>query len=679
MVSGIKGSSSQSVHTHKKIQLPSTTTDLKTNKVSKSCFTKLIESLRNKMHSMLNGIGKCFKVIFCSDQDIDSSGDSLDSTTEKDFSESNSSSSTTTGENSSESSSSTEEEPKVDPTMEKTLERLKDIQESRLAKKAAAEARASGKAATTAGIIKQKEKKPPVVKLTPEEKKIAKDLKAKAKAEKQKKAEEKKRRELEKKKTKTRDEAIAALNNPIALSLKSPTSKVIGLKNITGANCYMNAAIQHLEINLADNKKFQDLLTQKLEKPAEESLSEFEERVLKDWVPLKQVAKESAKDFEDRILFKWSFLKLIQAKNFGASTNDITAALTTHHKICFGLRLHEDFYSGPASQKDSVEYHGMWCDVLQWHPLTKYDQTRAEVEVKDNETEVALEGEAGKEVKTLVYKHDKKLEVLNILRLPIKIHIKRRKLRKIQRQIKEFSTKKDIEIAELERKTEEEITKVRKNMPAKKAEKDEAPSQAKKLKAKRKAAEKKIDTLEKAKKTKIERLNRAKDEFADDLMGKAESSARLDGAKILADYFEDETIRGVKFWDKEKSEEITAPVATRENKLGRKTAKSFILQMQRFQGAKSHCAKLENKIDMTNMLTIDLRPYIKNPKDSDKTVYQMNGFVVHRGGYGAGHYISYVKKGKQWYECDDSTVKKFSEKELPLQDAYLCSYTRKRV
>lgn len=648
MVSRItESSSSHSIHTakSKKIQLPTTSTEEKTNKVASSCFKKCFICFKEKINSFFSGIGKFFKVLFCSGEDSYFSSTSNLASKEPTSKEGSSSNSSTSEE------TVQDENSRPNEVKEETLEdRLKQIEELRIARKAAAAARASGVMPTAAAVVKKKEKITPP-KLTPEEKKKAEELKAKAKAEKIKKAEKKKKREIEKKKAKIRKEVIEALSNPIAL--KSPATKVVGLHNFNGANCYMNAAIQGLEINLLNDKKFHNLLNQKLEKAPEETLTEFEERVLKDWAPLQPGKKESQDNFEDRILFKWSFLQLIQAKKSGASKSEVTEALKIHHKVCFGLRLHPDFLSGPMSQKDSGEYLGMWCDVLEWHPFIKYDKTRGE---KDG----------------VVYKQAKKLEVLNILRLPINIKIKRKELKKIQKQIKEFSEKKDAEIAEIKKNADEEIAKARENMPAKKTEKDQSPAQVKKLEAKRKAIKKSISNLEKAKQSKIAKLEKAKIQFADNKREKAEKNAVLDGAKILANYFADETIPNVKFLD----ETVIVPIATRENKLAPKMPKSFMLQLQRFHGAKNHCGKFDNKIDMKKLMTIDLRPYLKNPKDSVKSVYELNGFIVHHGGLDGGHYISYVKMNNQWYECDDFSVKVIPEKKLPTQDAYLCSYIR---
>jgi ubiquitin C-terminal hydrolase len=46
----------------------------------------------------------------------------------------------------------------------------------------------------------------------------------------------------------------------------------------------------------------------------------------------------------------------------------------------------------------------------------------------------------------------------------------------------------------------------------------------------------------------------------------------------------------------------------------------------------------------------------------------ITGFIVHEGDSPrGGHYISYVRQGSDWYQCNDATV---SEKPLPPKEAH---------
>jgi hypothetical protein len=48
---------------------------------------------------------------------------------------------------------------------------------------------------------------------------------------------------------------------------------------------------------------------------------------------------------------------------------------------------------------------------------------------------------------------------------------------------------------------------------------------------------------------------------------------------------------------------------------------------------------------------------------TDKNVplaYELTAFFVHKGNYGGGHYIFYIKNGEQWIECDDDDLRTVS-------------------
>jgi len=50
--------------------------------------------------------------------------------------------------------------------------------------------------------------------------------------------------------------------------------------------------------------------------------------------------------------------------------------------------------------------------------------------------------------------------------------------------------------------------------------------------------------------------------------------------------------------------------------------------------------------------------------DPKYNMYNLNSVVIHSGSAGGGHYYSYVKVDGNWYEFNDSTVSKISEKEI---------------
>ena len=59
--------------------------------------------------------------------------------------------------------------------------------------------------------------------------------------------------------------------------------------------------------------------------------------------------------------------------------------------------------------------------------------------------------------------------------------------------------------------------------------------------------------------------------------------------------------------------------------------------------------------------------------------YQLRAVVVHKGGYGAGHYVAYVRaSNNQWCFCDDSNKPRTvaDPTEVEQQQAYMLFYER---
>ena len=86
--------------------------------------------------------------------------------------------------------------------------------------------------------------------------------------------------------------------------------------------------------------------------------------------------------------------------------------------------------------------------------------------------------------------------------------------------------------------------------------------------------------------------------------------------------------------------------------------------------------KLKKRVSFDAVL--DLAPCMaKGCVDGRPTTYKLYGIIVHIGGMGGGHYISYVKNDAgRWFCCDDSTVSKVDEGEVLAQSAYMLFYRR---
>ena len=94
-----------------------------------------------------------------------------------------------------------------------------------------------------------------------------------------------------------------------------------------------------------------------------------------------------------------------------------------------------------------------------------------------------------------------------------------------------------------------------------------------------------------------------------------------------------------------------------------KWATNIILHLKRFQFTKNGPIKYNDNID----IPINWRHG-----------YRLKSFVIHRGGFGGGHYISVVRKEDEWYLCNDSSVTKISENDVNkiLKQAYILYYSK---
>eukprot|EP00667_Euglena_gracilis_P004697 EG_transcript_4717 len=77
--------------------------------------------------------------------------------------------------------------------------------------------------------------------------------------------------------------------------------------------------------------------------------------------------------------------------------------------------------------------------------------------------------------------------------------------------------------------------------------------------------------------------------------------------------------------------------------------------------------------------TLDLRDYcyetaaLPPPED---TQYSLFAVVVHKGGYGSGHYVAYVLKENDWFLCDDETVRRVTLEEVAGCSAYVLCFRK---
>lgn len=99
-----------------------------------------------------------------------------------------------------------------------------------------------------------------------------------------------------------------------------------------------------------------------------------------------------------------------------------------------------------------------------------------------------------------------------------------------------------------------------------------------------------------------------------------------------------------------------------------KPPSSLPLQIKRFYDDGS-----KNKTPLFVPLTLDI------PYENQSLTYELKAFVSHSGNsMNDGHYVSYVKRGGQWYFCNDTLLQPVDEDQIlkEAKGAYLLNYTK---
>lgn len=201
-----------------------------------------------------------------------------------------------------------------------------------------------------------------------------------------------------------------ALNRAKATAKPQGAYKPKPQVNITGNNCYMNSSLQLLQNSrMQYDEACKELIKQDLTIRPNETLKEFEKRVLHTWAPindaddvdlvqlrgeiqtleaelaevgigpletrdikerlgvcrfkLNAIENQDIAKYNDKVLFKLSFLLLLQAKAYGSSTQ-VTEALKKHHQAVFMLDDPYMSFDERRHQLDSALYHNLWHETL---------------------------------------------------------------------------------------------------------------------------------------------------------------------------------------------------------------------------------------------------------------------------------------------------------------------------
>lgn len=133
--------------------------------------------------------------------------------------------------------------------------------------------------------------------------------------------------------------------------------------------CYFNSAVQCLEaLFFSQSKAFRRLLRKDLSLQEGEDLNGLEKRLLKRWAPC---IIEDPEEREKALLFKWTFLVMLQAKEFGSSS-DLKKAILAHREVMFGMgNLITKEQDG--EQEDAALYFDLFMDRMNM-PRTELNQ-----------------------------------------------------------------------------------------------------------------------------------------------------------------------------------------------------------------------------------------------------------------------------------------------------------------
>lgn len=446
-----------------------------------------------------------------------------------------------------------------------------------------------------------------------------------------------------------------ALNSKKATANTGILSKPRPQPNITGANCYMNASLQALEnCYLQYDLNCQQLIGQDLTMLPNETLKQFEKRVLHTWAPLEdsedvdvtqlqekvqalktdlsqvnaplerrtinrkiatledaifQIENQSLADYNDRVIFKWSYLLILQAKKFGSS-DQVETALSRHHNASFMLNVPYMKFSERNAQLDASLYYMLWHERL---GLGINQSSSREAKKADGEIFLS--------------------DYVNLDRFaPIKISLRTQ----------------GVSVGSVVEAIENHFSEQFQNSSTKLKLETDLTSKQKELK----------DAYNPFKVLDLEKeIKKIKKEQEDLGYWKPEDNLTFDD------------------WT--------------SNKLLTESPPQFLqIALDRFYADISSDQSTQKKI--RDLIPFDTNSNAKftDPYDLSKyfapevlpeggAKYELIGISQHRGsGIGGGHYVAYVKRGQEWFCANDSSISSVDVKNVPFDDCSVLSYRR---
>lgn len=88
----------------------------------------------------------------------------------------------------------------------------------------------------------------------------------------------------------------------------------------------------------------------------------------------------------------------------------------------------------------------------------------------------------------------------------------------------------------------------------------------------------------------------------------------------------------------------------------------LIIQLRRFEFDVNTWIRKKVDSQVEFPFQIDLSKHCYDKSEPQK--YNLDGIIIHSGTVNGGHYYSFIKRGEEWFEYNDSTVKKIDEKYL---------------
>lgn len=455
-------------------------------------------------------------------------------------------------------------------------------------------------------------------------------------------------------------ELAKALNSQKATANKDFLLKPRGQANITGANCYMNASLQPLEnCYLQYDVNCQQLIDKDLTILPNETLKQFEKRILHTWAPIEdsedvdvnqlkaevqgfktslsqlnaeqpierrkinrsierleniifRIEDQDEVDYNNRVIFKWSYLLILQAKKYG-DLDQVEKALRRHHNATFMQNVPYMQFHERNAQLDASLYLMLWHERL---GLGIYQSSSNESKKLDGESYLSASAPVDKMgIIKINLRNDQGVQAGSVVE-SIENYFSDQINNSIPKQILEANL--ISKNKQLEETSSINILKVN-------------------------GLEKEIENIKK-------------------------------------------NLRNLSNWRPE--DNLTFEDWTCKRLLIESPPQFLQIALDRFYAESNHPSSPRIKIKEKILFDLNSNDKFTDPFDFSKyfdpevipdggAKYELIGISQHRGSsINGGHYVSYVKKGQQWFCANDSSISSVAVASVPFDDCSVLSYRR---